>query len=59
MKPSRIFVYIDVFRKYYARYSGKTCTHAFVSGELMGAKWVEILRVTPEVLTEHDPLEAA
>ena len=57
--PYRVFVHIDVERKRYTRYIGKTRTHAFVAAELMAAEWVEELRVSPELYGPEDPLEAA
>lgn len=59
MRPSRIFVYIEPSIGYYARYSGKTRTHAFRCSEHMEPAWVEMLRTAPETWDEPVEPEAA
>lgn len=45
-------VYIDTKRNYYARYDSGKRTHRFEADEPLNAYWVEMLRVTPELLDE-------
>lgn len=48
MKQSRVFIYIEPARGYYARWVERTRERAFVGAGNVEPAWIEMLRVAPE-----------
>lgn len=55
MKQHSPVVYVDTKTNYYARYDKGIRTHKFQADEPLNQYWVEMLRVTPELLDEKGP----
>jgi len=61
MRRSRVLIYIEAARGYYARYIERSCTHKHVTepGANIEPYWIEMLRTAPETWDTPTEPEAA